>query len=201
METHQGTLIFSGSWTLRPWLICKDDGTEFDIYPLIDAFLCKNNGKAAFQQDEPDYYQLLIDPDSEYRLDYVADDHAILKKIEGVGMSNLGYFLPHSLEIYSGRRVTLEVGDAKLRLGVGPDEDVHPVRLFGDGNNGRIKEEEEYTVCKMGTPDSCVFLTLSAEGFVCAKFSSASRLLLTKRFKGEIRSRRIGSCKVVGREG
>lgn len=202
MQNVKGTLIYSGNWILRPWLLTQEDGSSIDIYPYIDEMLTARNGKPAKQMYvDSETYRLAFDDTLDYVLDYESDGRALLRKSEGFGIENLGSYLPMALTVFSGRVVEITIDETGLTIRADDGEKVFGVEYHKRGNSCRVPEGAEKTVCKIGTSDCCIFLAGGPDGFACEKFSDrTSKLLLSRHFHGEMRATRVGNCRVIGRE-
>lgn len=214
MQTLAGTLIYSGSWTQRPWLLKREGEDSIDLYPLIDQWFAQANGRPARQEHEraPNGYRLSLDASAELVLTYESDGAAMLvrpggiekalqEKRSGTTIENIGAYLPQALVALSGRQVIVTLDDTGLAIDADPAEQVYGVKFFGDGNDCRVPVGAERSVCKRGTPECCIFLAAGPEGFVCQKFNRPVAEELLKRYAaGTMRAKRVGSCTLIGRE-
>ena len=202
MKILTGVLIFSGSWTNRPWKMVSTDESAEDLYPAVNDALRALNGRPATQEETPTSYRLRHDESSKMAVDYQPDQSALLTNRDGPSrLLNIGACLPRTLVALSGRKVVAEFDENGFAITADPDEEVFGVHFFGDGNICRIPEGAEHSICKMGTPECCIFLACGgSQGFTCEKHSSLGPLLLKRKFHGQIRASRVGSCEVVGRE-
>lgn len=200
MQTLTGMLVFSGSWLNRPWALVQPDGSKIDIYPFIDEMLLKMNGKPAEQKQDGRLYSLMLADSAEMVVDYKTDNVALLKNPEGFDVSSIGYYIPHALTWLSGRKVEIEFSDKGFKIAADPNEQVFGVKFFGRGNSCRIPAGVERSVCKVGTPDCCIFMAASSDGFTCEKFGSLGPHLLSRHFERSMRASRVGNCACTGRE-
>ncbi|MEX0917753.1 MAG: hypothetical protein WDZ93_01200 [Candidatus Paceibacterota bacterium] len=200
MQKLTGVLIFSGSWIKRPWALIQPDGTQIDLYPLIDETLLKMNGKPAEHQMNSSSYSLTLVDSAEMFVRYESDKVAVLDRPEDFGISNINAYLPTALTWLSGRNVQFEYSDSGFKIAADPTEEVFGVKFFSRGDSCRIPLGAERTVCKIGTSDCCIFMAASEAGLTCEKFGSAGQYLLDRHFEQSMRSSRIGSCACVGRE-
>lgn len=200
MQHLTGVLVFSGNWLNRPWALIQDDGSKIDLYPLINKTLRKMNGKPAEQKEGRASYSITLSNSAEMVVKYETDDMAVLEKPDGLGMSNIGAYLPSALTWLSGRKVTLDINNAGFIIAADPNEQVFGVKFFGRGNSCRIPEGAEKSVCKIGTSDCCIFAAAGSDGFTCEKFGGIGATLLDRHFKGTMRASRVGNCALVGRE-
>lgn len=200
MQNLTGMLVFSGNWLNRPWALIQDDGSTVDLYPLINEALLKMNGKSAEQKEGRESYSITLSDSAEMVIKYESDGMAMLEKPDAFGMSNIGAYLPSALTWLSGRKVTFDINNTGFIIAADPNEKVFGVEFFGRGNSCRIPEGAEKSVCKIGTPDCCIFMVAGSDGFTCEKFGGMGAMLLDHHFKGTMNAPRVGNCALVGRE-
>lgn len=204
MQKLKGRLMFMG-WFNLPWKLVTDKG-EIDLWPVIDKFLTSLNGKRADHTHRLDGYTLAADESSEFLFTYIPGRCVLLEKLEGTGMSNVHAYLEEILGWLSGRMVEIEIEDGKqIKFAADKFESVHGVYFVGDGNSCGVPSGDEKTVCKVGQPDCCIFLSMGVgtkgPSFQCEKFNgSIARILLDRLANGRIRARRIGNCALLLRK-
>ena len=117
------------------------------------------------------------------------------------GYSNIGAYLPSTLQRINGRTVIVSIDEAGIKIEADPTEEVYGIYYTGEGNCCAIPEDDLKTVCKPSTDDCCIFLACSGNGFECLKFSGMSaRMLLDRYGKKEMNATRIGNCAILGRK-
>lgn len=199
MQKLKGRLLYMG-WHNLPWRLETSEGNR-DLWPLVEAFLSSINGKRAEQNQESESYELFATDASVFQFSYVPGRRVLLEKTKGFGFSNVYACLDEALVWLSGRLVEVEIEKGRL-LHISPDasEQVYKVYFTGKGNSCAVPFDATHSVCKVGTPDCCVFLACNSSGFTCEKFNGIiARILLDRLAEGSIRAKRIGSCSVVGR--
>ena len=197
MRKIKGRLLYKG-WFNRPWVLVSG-GKETDLWPVVEKFFTKLNGKNAWFEYAPTGYSLFAEANSDYRFDYESDVRVTLQKIGSFGLTNVYWYLDNVLTGLSGRLVEVSIAGKKLSIVADRTEKV-PGLYYTDGNSCRVPEGMEQTVCKIGQPDCCVFLVMGGSGYFCEKFGSNAGLLLDRLAKGTIGAQRIGNCAVIGRK-
>lgn len=190
----RGRLIFSGSWLERPWALIQADGSTVDAYPSVDAMLKEIDGKPARHDFDYGSYFLMLDESSDDVVVYEPDKIAWLEGTKKISASNIATYLEDVLARFSGRIVDFDFSERGLTVTADPAEDVFRVRWNGGSGSCVIPDGAEMTVCKVGTPEGCIFLVGTGAGFECAKFGNLGRQLLGRRSAGKMRSTRVGSC-------
>lgn len=199
MTVITGTLRFTG-W-LGTFTLIQSDGQAFNIWPAIVKAMAGMAEKRAEHKRERESYRLAVNPASDYKLVYEIGDNPLLLLADGgFGMSNVGLYLAEACQWLNGRVVAVTLTDDLIEI-VATEQDADLDLKFTDGNSCAIPPEAIDRTCKPGTTEACAFLTCSADGFQCAKFSgSLAARLLDRIEKGTIRAQRIGTCRCVGRE-
>lgn len=187
-------------WSNKPWKLITDEG-EIDLWPHIEQVFLSLSGKRTSHKRERESYALFLDQDSSGRLKYEPGELLILEAIEGFGFSNIYAYLDDALICLDGRMVEIEINDKGLKICADKTEKVFGV-YFTDGNSCKIPKGAEYTVCKIGQgKETCIFVSVSSNGFYCKKFSGmTARGLLDRLAKGTINAGRIGNCSLLGRK-
>lgn len=204
MQVLIGRLEFTG-WFNRPWALHPRNGDKMvDLYPLINESLKVLNGKRVTMDFDKFSFRLRRDEESEMAVEYEEDEKAALIKVEGFGLSNLGHYIPHSLQMFNGRMVYFTAhDDGGYQITPDDTEAVNEVWFQGEGTGNLcpISEDTVKNVCKPGTKDTCIYLVMGGGGFECAKFCSATaRTLLDRYHNRTMRASRIGNCKLMGRK-
>jgi hypothetical protein len=202
MFSVTGRLEFTG-WFNRPWKLHPLEGGEpFNLYLLINESLKVLNGKRTTMDFDKTSFRLRQDEESEFVVEYREDEIASLTKVEGFGFSNLGHYIPHSLQMYNGRKVTFTAhDDGGYQITPDDTEVLNEVWFGGTGNLCPISDDVVKDVCRPGTTNTCIFLVAGGRGFECAKFCSATaRGLLDRYHNRNMRASRIGNCKLMGRK-
>lgn len=200
MKKYKGKLLFMG-WFNLPWKLMTDD-SEVDLQPIVNKFFASLKGKRATHNQTSESYTLSADKSSEFQFQYIPDEYIVLKKPKGFGMSNVHAYLENALVWFSGRMVKIEIETGKrIKFMADESEDVFGVYFAGAGNSCEVPSGTEETICKIGQPDCCIFLSITSGGFSCEKFNGPlARMLLDRLAKGNIRASRIGNCKILGRK-
>ena len=204
MQKLKGRLLFMG-WFNRPWKLVTDAGEEIDLYPIFHNFLLSINNKRVSQKEEREGYTLCADEKSVYKFEYYPEEEPVLILKHATdkwgGVSNIGFYLEHTLSWLSGRKVEIEIEDGKsINYFADKTEEVLGL-YFVHGNTCKVPEGVEKTVCKVNQKDCCIFLTMSPDGFECEKFyDHLARQLLDRLAKGQMRATRIGNCAILGRK-
>ena len=194
-RTIEGTLVFTGVWLDRPWLITDENGVETDLYDIVHAMAEEFNGKRVnFESgDNFDHIVVELDDASLRVIEYKPDLSFILSRTDKFGIVNLLFHFIERLTWLSGRRIKVEVTDTSLSIVPLDGHSVHKVYL-GSGNLGQVSKEEATTVCGFGRQGhACIFLGVGG-GFSCLKFQSFGRELLNRHVKGDMNSPRVGDC-------
>ncbi|MFA4890586.1 MAG: hypothetical protein WC587_03100 [Candidatus Paceibacterota bacterium] len=187
-------------WGNKPWKLMTDGG-ETDLWPLMENIFISLSGKRVSHKRELESYILFLDPDSGSQLEYEPNKSLVLKAIEGFGWTNISAYLDEVLIWLDGRMVEIEIGDDGLKICADKTEEVFGL-YFTDGNSCKIPQNAENTICKIGQgKETCIFVSLSQDGFYCEKFSSmTARVLLDRLAKGTLNAGRIGNCALLGRK-
>lgn len=188
----------------RPWALALEGGGTHDAaVPFWDTALAMA-GQRAGHSYQKDFYALRLDEGSptELRTGGRGEGAGLFNMDGSFGFSNVAAYLEWTLVALNGREVIVLFAPGRLfRIEATVTEQVPEVKYYGSGNMGRIPAGEEFSRCKAGEPDCCIFLTGAPSGFQCAKFSGPlARSLLHRKAQGTMRATRIGNCRLVGRE-
>ena len=200
MQKLKGRLQYGG-WFNYPWKLVTKNG-DIDLWPIIDKFLISLNGKRAEHNRECNGYILAADENSEFQFKYIPDEYVLLEKVDGFGGSNVHFYLEQALVFLSGRMVEIEIEEGKeIKLMADKAEKVYGVYFVDDGNCCKVPKGDEKTICKVGQPDCCIFVSIGGDGCYCEKFNGPlARELLDRLAKGKTSATRIGSCELLGRK-
>lgn len=176
------------------------DGEDF--LPALNEFFNNSNGLRISLSTSMNKIKLELDKDSDRILKYEREDGSLLLLLSNAdgsfGFSNINAYLPDTLQKLNGREVNFIVDDNKI--------EIEPVgesyKLFYTRNNCcSISNDDVNKVCKPGSSETCIFLSVSSDGFECLKFDSPSARMLLHRLKnGNINAKRIGDCELAGRK-
>lgn len=201
MTELKGRFFYTG-WLNRPWRLVDEEAKEhkeIDLHPLIADALIKWDGQRMSHENSHNGYSLWLDPKSEYNLVNGEDDFVILDKPAQFGFSNVVAYMETGFHFANGRLVIVTIDDDGFQIEADPAEEVLGL-YFTHDNSCDVPAAAEHSVCKAGTRDCCIFLTMGPSGFQCEKFSSGTaRHLLDRYAKGEMNATRIGNCKLLGR--
>jgi hypothetical protein len=198
MIVIEGRLEYLG-WR-RPWNI-ETRGNKIDLSVEFWKVASALKDTPSAMEYQRDLIGIAADPASPFNLEYnVEGEGVIISRREGFGFSSVVYHCESIFCALNGREVIVAIEEAGFKVFANPQEVVPSVKFYGDGNMSRIRPGDERAVCGVATGDACIFLTASAKGFECAKFSSFARHLLDRKAEGTIRATRIGNCRNVGRE-
>ncbi len=172
---------------------------ETNIKEILEEFFNKNNGKKMKQEEEMNNYTLQTG-NYDMVLDYKKDKYYLLKNTKQFGFSNLNAYIESFLRKVNGREIIVNISDDCFKISANSGDKVYALNYTSD-NECAITEQIAKTICKLGEGNECcIFLTLS-DKFYCSKFSSfTARELLDRLEKGKMYSKRIGDCKIIGRE-
>jgi len=200
MQRFKGRLRYLW-WFNRPWILITNEG-DIDLWPHVNRHFLSLNGKRAVQNHEIDGYSLTAKEDSDHVFTYIPDKNILLKKQEGFGLTNVHAYLDSVLCELSGRLIEIEIDEGKyISIKADPAEDVHKVYYVGEGNSCEVSPGMEHAVCKVGSPECCIFLTFGPDGFACDKFNGpVARVVLDRLAKGKMVAKRIGNCAIAGRK-
>jgi len=198
MIVIEGRLEYLG-WR-RPWNI-ETRGNRIDLSVEFWKVARGLKDKPAAMEYQRDLFAIKADPASPSNLEYnVEGEGVIVSRRESFGFSNVAAYCETILCNLNGREVIVAIEDAGFKVFANPQQVVPSVKFRNPGNMCRIPAGHEQTVCGVKTGDACIFLTVSADGFGCAKFSSLARHLLDRKAEGTMRATRIGNCRNDGRE-
>ena len=175
---------------------------EIDLRDYYFKLFEQLNGKKTRMEQDKNSIEFIADETADRVINYTNDGERIgisLESEDKVSWSNIGAYLPCTLQTLNGRDVVVSVTDSSIKITNNPDESVMGL-YYTDGNTCKIPDEKIKTVCKIGTNDCCIFLSAGAKGFSCLKFDTPSaRMLLDRYSKKEMNASRIGNCAILGR--
>lgn len=179
------------------WTLTHSNGTVTDIRdPIMTIIDFLNGEKAEFNYTKD---SLKIERDIQSKSTLSINKHGVVIVNFFNGFSNVTSYISRLLENFNSRYVTFSASSDFFELTVDPNEDVNAVS-HTNGNSCKIDDGKEDTVCKIGTTDCCIFLTVSKDGFFCEKFSSIGTLMLDRYAEGMLNATRIGNCKIVRKQ-
>ena len=200
MEQLQGKLEFISLWD-KIKLTTETD--EIDLRDYYFKLFDHLNGKKTRMTHGMNSIEFSADENADRIIDYLNDGERIgisLRSEDKSSASNIGHYLPSTLQTLNGRNVVVSFTDSSIKISNNPDENVMGL-YYTDDNTCKIPDEKVKEVCKIGTRDCCIFLSAGAKGFSCLKFDTPSaRMLLDRYSKKEMNASRIGDCKILGRK-
>lgn len=203
MTTIKGILTFISFW--HPINLETKDG-EIDLRVQIFELFEELNGKKTSMTCGMNNLTINADEESKYVMKFLRDTEnggetilMILDIPDDFGFSNIGAYLPNTLQRLNGMQVIVEVDDKSISFNHDNNEKVHEIK-YSDNNSCHISNDDAKNICKIGQKDCCIFLTASGNGFNCEKFNShMARIFLDRHAEGTMNATRIGNCKIVGR--
>jgi hypothetical protein len=175
-------------------------GEEIDLRDVIFKVLDKLNGRKVTMDCKMNDISIYADDDSKYTMLYENKGDAILMILSKPdGMQNLGTYIPHLLQNLNGRNIVVSFSDDELTICGDQTVKTHEMWYTHD-NLCRIEEPDIKTVCKPGTADACIFMSVGVNGFECMKFSHMAAIVLERKSNGTMRASRIGDCTLMGRK-
>lgn len=200
MKVIEGKLEYL-TWR-RPWKV--EIGDRFnDISIVFWDFAERLKGKRVQMSYTLDSFTLAANEKSDFALNFeVRCEGIALDKIDGFGFSNVLAYCESAMHRLNGREIIVAVDDVSLKIFANATENVPEVKYKSSGNMARVPEEMVRGPCGLGEgPNTCIFLVAGSEGFECAKFEgSLSRQLLGRKAEGAMHAKRIGNCRLIGRE-
>lgn len=194
-----GTLDYHGE-SSNHWKV-----SGLDLQAVLFDFFRRMNGQRVTLDDGLRQWRMFRDEGSRHVLHFEQgpDVLGILLKISPgfgfSGFSNARVFLEYSLQAMNGRSINVSVNENELSIV--PVDTVFEVQ-YTDGNDCAVSDANAKRVCKPGTTDCCIFLTMSPKGWMCSKFDgSSARHLLDRLHHKTINATRIGNCTCTGRVG
>lgn len=183
----------------RSWCV-HENGIDFDTCDGFWSVAEALKDKECSMECKRDYFSLDLDISSTRTLYLNRETHNVVIG-DDRSFSNAGYYLETTLQALNGRKVIAKFSSFGFRIEAAPDDDAPAVKFF-DGNSSRIPAGMEQAICKVGQgKECCIFMTMTAKGYVCEKFNPpTARYLLNRLAKGEMNAGRIGNCKNIGRE-
>jgi hypothetical protein len=178
-------------------------GPGMDLRDFIFPTFDKLRSRSVSMNCKIDLFELKKDPSSIYKLDYENDEEGIcIWIVSEKASSNIEAYFSSTLQTLNGRNIVVEIGNEYESIKVYPDENENVMGLYyTDCNMCDIPEDKVKSICKPGSEETCIFLTVSGKGFQCSKFDSYfSRLLLSRHIGGTLNAKRIGDCKILGRK-
>lgn len=204
MITIKGILEFTSLW--NPINLETEDG-EIDLRVQIFELFENLNGKKTSMTYGMNDLKIATDDSSKYVMKFhrdtvVGDMETILMILDvpnEFGFSNIGAYLPDTLQRLNGMRIIVETDETSISFRHDEDETVNEIK-YTSNNSCHVSDDDVKTICKIGQEDCCIFLTASGDGFNCEKFNSGTaRILLDRHAEGTMNATRIGNCKIVGR--
>jgi hypothetical protein len=200
MITLKGKLEFISFW--NPIRLISED-SEVDLRTDYFRVLTNLNGKKASMSGKMNDIKIFADESSDRLMRYENKGETILMILEEVGpkwgMTNLGAYVPDILQRLNGMMVIVEFDDESINIYHDETEKVYELN-YTHNNSCIIPDDKTHEICKIGTDDCCIFLTVGGNGFSCEKFNSGMAGTLLDRYsKGKMNAKRIGNCKIVGR--
>jgi hypothetical protein len=142
--------------------------SEIDLRKYYFELFEKLNGKKTKMDYHMNDIEICSDDNSEYVIKYENDDNGILiilDKINGFGFSNIEAYLSEMLHRLNGRSVIITVSDNSIKITYDPNEEVFGL-YYTNNNNCKIPNDKVKSICKVGEEDTCIFCSVSSEGFV-----------------------------------
>ncbi len=202
MQTLKGKLTFISLF--HPVELITTEGIV-DLRDHLWKLFTDLNGVKASLKQTMNSIEIYADDESDSRLKFERDHGnksilMLLTKEPAWGFSNLAAYIPDMLERLNAMRVIVTLTEHSIKIENDPDEKVFELNYTHD-NSCKVPDDKVKEICKPGTGDCCIFLTMSGGmGWSCEKFSGMlTRTLLQRHAEGTMRASRIGNCKIVGR--
>jgi hypothetical protein len=202
MQTIKGKLTFISLF--NPVELITAEGVT-DLRDHLWKLFTDLNGVKASMKHTMNSIEICADDESDSRLKFERDHSnksllMLLTKEPDWGFSNLAAYIPDMLERLNGMQVIVTLTEHSIKIENDPDEKVFELNYTRD-NSCKIPDDKVMEICKPGTGDCCIFLTMSGGmGWSCEKFnSSMAGILLKRHSEGSMRASRIGNCKIIGR--
>jgi len=184
-------------------ILVKDDTLSLDILKLIENFLIKNNNERCSFEYSINNFSLKINENYPNTIKFEHDNEGILcilKNVNKNSFTNILYYMEDIFRILNSRNIIVNINDSELNVCVDETNDNVYELYYTHNNSCEIQADKVKEICKPGTEDCCIFLTVS-KTFMCEKFNSPfARTLLYKLKQKEMRASRIGNCKLMGRK-
>jgi hypothetical protein len=199
MEILKGKLEFISLW--HPIKLIEVDGKELDLRNTCWRVFIALNGCPASMTGGMNEIDIHEDLESKRVLEFkMEDDGILIALIEGkIGFTNLGAYLPDMLQRLNGMEVIVTVKEKSIRFEHDTTEQVFELN-YTHNNSCKLTEENIHKICRIGQgKDCCIFLSASAQGFMCEKFNYMAVQFLDRYSRNDMNAGRIGNCKIVGR--
>ncbi len=179
----------------EPWMV-----GDVNVRPEFMSVITSLEGSTTSQKLLRDSYSLRADPDSEQVLKQENGGSTILMDHPTrFSLTNVRAYLEDSLTWLNGRKVSVKTGD-DFRIESSSVDETQKM-YYTHSNSCTIPEGMENSLCGIGNgKETCVFITLGKDGFLCEKFSSTARTLLLRLSEGSLNAGRIGDCQIAGRK-
>jgi len=206
METSTETKIFKGELEFislfKPikLYVFKGEVEYIDLSIHFFKVMEYLDGRNTTLIDDLKQFELKHDLEADRKLKYRNDGKYIAITLNSVtGMSNIGAYMPMAMQRFNGMKVIATVTESSIRIEPDP-EHKNPEIYYTHDNSCALEADHIKNICKPGTLDTCIFLTLGGTGFMCEKFNSSMASTLLDRFgEGNMKASRIGGCTLVGR--
>jgi hypothetical protein len=176
---------------------------KIDIWKLIEDFLIKNNNEKCSLDYSMNSISIKKDETSLKTIKFEHDKDGILcllQDIDKFGFTNLISYIENILQNLNSRNVLVNINEEEINICVDVTNDNVYELYYTENNSCEIPGDKVNEICKPGTENCCIFLTVS-KTFSCEKFNSPiARTLLYKLKQKEMRASRIGNCKLMGRK-
>ncbi|MFH1990630.1 MAG: hypothetical protein ABIJ19_02125 [Patescibacteria group bacterium] len=204
MEILKGRLRFLG-WGHKPWLLSDENDQQIDIWPYFERVLTSLNGKSAKMEwigkKSLSGISFKLDKSSEFKVEFKVGVATAMVKKEGIGWSNIIAYVENALQAINGRQVIVKIrNNYSFFIEADPTEKVFGL-YYTHNNSCSIPNHEAMEICQIGKGvHSCIFASVTGDGFECQKFDSPmARMILDRMARSMISARRIGSCAILGR--
>lgn len=145
---------------------------------------------------------LKIDQNSDRKLDFKNTNEMLkIALVSDKSWTNLVANISSFFFRVNSQHIAVLINDEELRFQSDRIDKYPEMKYTGEGNGCAVPEGHEKTICKIGQgKDTCIFLTVSSNGFECRKFNTwMARYMLGRLDKGDTNAGRIGDCRIVGR--
>lgn len=200
-QVFKGELEFINFFKPIKLYVFRGEIEWLDLWPNLHKVFEYLNDRRTLMVTGMNTFGLKHDPESEYKIKYKNNGkYMSITNNSATGMSNVAFYLSNQLERLNGRKIIATITESSVFLEPDPEYKV-PEIYYTHDNSCALEAEHVENICKPGTLDTCIFLTLGGQGFMCEKFNSGMAGTLLQRFgEGNMKASRIGHCSIAGRK-